>query len=83
MDRTNDKDYNHKVTMHSETRHKFLFTKQEIEAAVKRLSTEIRRDYFGKCPILLSILKDSVMLMADLIRQLDSPLEVEFIRLST
>ena len=69
--------------MHSEPRLKTLFTRQEIEAAVKRLAAGIGRDYCGKYPLLLGILTGPFMFMADLIRQLDFPLEVEFIRLSS
>ena len=60
-----------------------LFTKGEIEATVNRLATELNRAYHGKHPILIGILKGSFMFMADLIRLLDFPLEVEFIRLSS
>ena len=60
-----------------------LFTRDEIEAAVSKLAAEIRKDYHGKCPILIGILKGSFMFMADLIRLLDFPLEVEFIQLSS
>ena len=60
-----------------------LFTRQEIEAAVSRLASEITRDYHDKHPILIGILKGSFMFMADLIRHLDFPLEVEFTRLSS
>ncbi len=60
-----------------------LFTKGEIEAAVRRLAAEIRRDYQGKYPLLIGVLKGSFVFMADLIRFLDFPLEVEFIKLSS
>ena len=60
-----------------------LFTKEEIEATVKRLAAEIRRDYQARQPVLIGILKGSFMFMADLIRHLDFPLEVEFVRLSS
>jgi hypoxanthine phosphoribosyltransferase len=60
-----------------------LFTKDEIEAAVRRLAAEIRRDYQGKYPLLIGVLKGSFVFMADLIRLLDFPLEVEFIKLSS
>ena len=69
--------------MHSEPRLKTLFSGQEIEAAVKLIAAEINRDYRDKHPLLLGILKGSFMFMADLVRQLDFPLEVEFIRLSS
>ena len=60
-----------------------LFTKEEVEATVKRLAAEIRKDYHGKHPLLIGILKGSFVFMADLIRLLDFPLEVEFITLSS
>jgi len=60
-----------------------LFTKEEVEATVKRLAAEISQDYHGKNPLLIGILKGSFVFMADLIRLLDFPLEVEFITLSS
>jgi hypoxanthine phosphoribosyltransferase len=60
-----------------------LFPRAEIEAAISRLATEINRDYHDKDPLLIGILKGSFMFMADLIRLLDFPLEVEFVRLSS
>jgi hypoxanthine phosphoribosyltransferase len=69
--------------MGSEPKLSVLFTRDEIEVAVNRLAAEIRRDYLTKHPILIGILKGSFMFMADLIRRLDFPLEVEFVRLSS
>lgn len=60
-----------------------LFTKEEVEATVKRLAAEISQDYHGKNPLLIGILKGSFVFMADLIRLLGFPLEVEFITLSS
>jgi hypoxanthine phosphoribosyltransferase len=60
-----------------------LFTKDEIAAAVSRLAAEISRDYRSKRPLLIAVLKGSFVFLADLIRQLDFPLEIEFIRLSS
>ena len=69
--------------MSSQPKPKILLTGQEIEAVVMRLAAEIKRDYQDKCPLLIGILKGSFIFMADLIRRLDFPLEVEFIRLSS
>jgi hypoxanthine phosphoribosyltransferase len=55
----------------------------EIEAAVGRLAAAITGDYRGKNPILLGILKGSFIFMADLVRRLDFPLEVDFVRLAS
>jgi hypoxanthine phosphoribosyltransferase len=60
-----------------------LFTTEEVEATVKRLAAEISQEYHGKNPLLIGILKGSFVFMADLIRLLDFPLEVEFITLSS
>ena len=69
--------------MSSQHKLRILITREEIEAKVKTLAGEIRRDYQNKHPILVGILKGSFMFMADLIRLLDFPLEVDFIRLSS
>jgi len=69
--------------MSSQPKPHILFSREEIEATVKRLAAEIKKDYQGKHPLLIGILKGSFMFMADLIRLLNFPLEVEFIRLSS
>jgi len=69
--------------MSSQPKPHILFRREEIDATVKRLAAEIKKDYQGKHPLLLGILKGSFMFMADLIRLLNFPLEVEFIRLSS
>ena len=60
-----------------------LFPREQIAATVKRLAAEIERDYQGRYPFLVGILKGCFIFMADLIRLLNFPLEVEFISLSS
>ena len=62
---------------------KRLVSESSIRSAVTRLAQEIRRDYKDKNPLLLGILKGSFVFMADLVRKLDMPLEVDFVRLSS
>jgi len=62
---------------------KILISRDEIAKAVDRLASQIKRDYQGKQPLLIGVLKGSFMFMADLIRQLDLPLELDFIGLSS
>jgi hypoxanthine phosphoribosyltransferase len=62
---------------------KLLISRDEITEAVDRLAWEIKRDYQGKQPLLIGVLKGSFVFMADLIRQLDLPLELDFISLSS
>ena len=60
-----------------------LLTKEEIEKQVARLAQEISRDYHEKYPLLLGILKGSFVFMADIIRLLEIPVEIDFVRLSS
>ena len=60
-----------------------LIKHQEIQREVAKLARAIRRDYTGKNPLLIGILKGSFIFMADLVRRLDMPLEVDFVRLSS
>lgn len=60
-----------------------LFPRQEIDSAVDRLAGEIRRDFKGKNPLILGVLKGSFIFMADLVRKLEFPLEIDFVTLSS
>ena len=60
-----------------------LFTKEEISREVKRLAQEINLDYQGKHPLLLGILKGCFVFMADIIRLLEIPVEIDFVTLSS
>jgi len=62
---------------------RILISRGEIAKAVNRLAREIQRDYQDKQPLLIGVLKGSFLFMADLIRQLDLPLELDFVRLSS
>jgi hypoxanthine phosphoribosyltransferase len=62
---------------------KILIKRDEIAKAIERLASEIERNYQGKQPLLIGVLKGSFVFMADLIRQLDLPLELDFVRLSS
>lgn len=60
-----------------------LFTSEEIKREVARLAREISRDYRGRSPLLVGILKVSFVFLADLIRMMDIPVEVDFVILSS
>ena len=60
-----------------------LISKEEIESKVAELADELRRDYKDKHPILIGILKGCFVFMSDLIRKLNTPVEIDFVRLSS
>lgn len=64
-------------------RPEILYSEQEIRAAVERLAKQIRADYVGREVVVLGVLKGSFIFMADLVRLLDMPLEIDFIALSS
>jgi len=60
-----------------------LYGRNEIDFKVRQLAQVIKQDYEDKNPLFVSVLKGSFIFMADLARQLDFPLEIEFVRLSS
>ena len=59
---------------------KILYDQSAIMAEVKRVGAEITRDYAGKQPLVIGILKGSFVFMADLLRRTDLPCQVEFMQ---
>ncbi len=59
---------------------RILISKEELEARVKALGEELTRDYAGKNPLFVCVLKGASVFCCDLIRQIGCPLEIDFIR---
>ncbi len=57
--------------------------RHQIAATVEQLAAGISKDYCDKQPVLISVLKGSFIFLADLIRRLDFPLEVDFVTLAS
>ena len=60
-----------------------LFTEEELRAIVKELGRKITEDYTGKNLFLITVLKGASVFMADLMRAIDLPVEIEFMVLSS
>jgi len=60
-----------------------LFTAEEIEARVLEMGQEISRDYNGTKPLLIGVLKGVFPFMADLIRAITVPIEVDFMAVAS
>jgi hypoxanthine phosphoribosyltransferase len=52
---------------------------EKIREARDRLAAGINRDYKGRRPVLVGVLKGSFMFIADLVRLLEIPVQVDFI----
>lgn len=62
---------------------KVLLTKEEISSKVKELGRQITRDYAGKSPVMVCILKGAAVFFSDLIREIDLPLTLDFMAISS
>ena len=60
-----------------------IFSEEEISRNVKRLGEQISRDYAGKKLLLVSILKGSIVFMADLMRAITIPCSIDFMAVSS
>jgi hypoxanthine phosphoribosyltransferase len=55
-----------------------LITEKRLKARIRAMGSKIGRDYRGKSPIFIGILKGSFIFMADLIREADIECEIDF-----
>lgn len=62
---------------------KTLVTEDEIDAKVKELGALITKDYAGKTPLLVGVLKGAFIFMADLIREINLECDVDFMAVSS
>lgn len=60
-----------------------LYTKDQLAEAVKKLGQQITKDYEGKKPVMICILKGASVFFVDLIREIDLPLEIDFMVVSS
>jgi len=59
---------------------KLLFSRETIQERVKELAARISSDYEGQEPVFIGVLNGAVFFFADLTRELDIPIKIDFIR---
>ncbi|HOK07226.1 MAG TPA: hypoxanthine phosphoribosyltransferase [Syntrophales bacterium] len=64
-----------------EMKKEVLFGRDLIAKRVEELAAQISRDYRGREPVVVGVMKGAFIFMADLIRRLDIPCVVDFVRL--
>lgn len=62
---------------------KILVSHDEITEAAKKLGAQLTKDYAGKNPILVGILKGSIPFMAELVKHIDTHIEMDFMMVSS
>ena len=56
---------------------------EDLQRRVAELAAEISRDYVGREPVLIGVLKGAVFFLADLMRQLTIPCELDFMAVTS
>jgi hypoxanthine phosphoribosyltransferase len=59
-----------------------LFGRADVRRRVQELGRTITGDYVGRSPVLITVLKGAAVFLADLMRQIDLPLEPHFMAIS-
>src|SRR5512140_93660 len=60
-----------------------LYREEEIQRVVANIGAAISRDYAGRTPVLVGTLKGVVYFMADLLRAITIPVQVDYISVSS
>ena len=62
---------------------KILFPSSELKKRVSELGNQITSDYKGKEILLVSVLRGGIIFLSDLIKEIDLPLSIDFMSIST
>ncbi|REJ26325.1 hypoxanthine phosphoribosyltransferase [Caldibacillus debilis] len=62
---------------------KILITEEEIQSKIKELAKILTEEYRGKFPLAVGVLKGAMPFMADLLKRVDTYLEMDFMDVSS
>ncbi len=77
------KEYNKKELIRSKILGNVLFTASDIKKRVRQLGKKITEDYRGRDLMLVSILRGGIIFLSDLARNIDLPISLDFMGIST
>lgn len=60
-----------------------LASERSLKREIKRVAAQINQDYEGKEPVFLSVLNGSFIFASDLLREIDLPCEISFVKLAS
>jgi hypoxanthine phosphoribosyltransferase len=69
-------------TIHDDVE-EILLTEEEISERVAQLGAQLEADYAGRDPVLVSVLKGSIIFLADLIRAMQTSLALDLMEVSS
>lgn len=62
---------------------RIMLTEQELRSRVKEIARQVDERYAGKTPLIVGILKGSIIFYSDFIRELTCPVELDFMAVSS
>ncbi|MBS5450600.1 MAG: hypoxanthine phosphoribosyltransferase [Coriobacteriia bacterium] len=62
---------------------RILYTQEQLAQRVSEMGAAITKDYAGKQPLMVTVLRGAFVFMADLVRSVDLPSEVDFMAVSS
>lgn len=71
-----------KDSMHKDIKH-ILITEEEIEAKCRELGEQLSKEYDGKFPLAIGVLKGAMPFMSDILRHMDIHVEMDFMDVSS
>ncbi|EGL19719.1 hypoxanthine phosphoribosyltransferase [Paenibacillus chitinolyticus] len=60
-----------------------FYSEEQIQAKVQELGAQISKDFEGRNPLVICVLKGAFIFMADLVKQVTIPLELDFMAVSS
>lgn len=60
-----------------------LITEEEIDAKIKELAAQLTKEYDGRFPLAVGVLKGALPFMSDLLKRVDTHLEMDFMDVSS
>lgn len=62
---------------------KVLITEEELQSKIKELAVQLENDYEDKFPLAVGVLKGALPFMSDLLKRMDTHLEMDFMDVSS
>jgi hypoxanthine phosphoribosyltransferase len=62
---------------------KVLITEEELQSKIKELAVQLENDYQDKFPLAVGVLKGALPFMSDLLKRMDTHLEMDFMDVSS
>ncbi len=68
--------------MHDQIEH-ILISEEQLQTRIGELAAQLNRDYAGKDPVFVGVLKGVVLFFSDIVRRFEYPCQIDFIRVSS